>query len=57
MAWSPELVRVTDDGAGIPTTKAVGMGTGLGLDIVRRLVDRNDGSIEVESEAGRTAPA
>jgi signal transduction histidine kinase len=60
------VVRVTDDGPGIPpevksrifdpffTTKAVGKGTGLGLDIVRRLIDRNDGLIDVESEPGRT---
>ncbi len=60
------VVRVADDGPGIPaevksrifdpffTTKPVGKGTGLGLDIVRRLLDRNDGSIEVESEPGRT---
>jgi signal transduction histidine kinase len=60
------VVRVIDDGAGIPadivsrifdpffTTKPVGKGTGLGLDIVRRLVQRNNGEIEVKSEPGRT---
>lgn len=59
-------VRVIDNGEGIPseiqehifdaffTTKPVGQGTGLGLDIVRRLIVHNDGDIKVESEPGRT---
>ena len=60
------VVRVTDDGPGIPpeirgrifdpffTTKGVGEGTGLGLDIVRRLLKRHDGAIDVESRPGHT---
>jgi signal transduction histidine kinase len=60
------VVRVVDNGGGIPaeirgrifdpffTTKPMGQGTGLGLDIVRRLVRHNDGEIAVESQPGRT---
>jgi signal transduction histidine kinase len=60
------VVRVVDDGPGIPpdvkgnifdpffTTKSVGQGTGLGLDIVRRVVNWHNGEIEVVSEPGRT---
>lgn len=32
----------------------MGQGTGLGLDIVRRLVRHNDGEIAVDSQPGRT---
>jgi signal transduction histidine kinase len=60
------IVRVTDNGPGIPaevrsrifdpffTTKPVGQGTGLGLDIVRRLLDQNNATIDVDSAPGRT---
>ena len=60
------VVRVVDNGGGIPasirdhifdpffTTKPVGEGTGLGLDIVQRLVRHNEGDIAVESRPGRT---
>jgi len=60
------VVRVVDDGEGIPseivprifdpffTTKPPGQGTGLGLDITRRLVRRYHGDIAVDSRPGRT---
>ena len=60
------VVHVVDDGPGIPadvlprifdpffTTKPPGQGTGLGLEITRRLVRRYDGDIYVESQPGRT---
>jgi signal transduction histidine kinase len=60
------VVRIRDNGEGIPeeikgrifdpffTTKPVGEGTGMGLDIVRRLVFHQSGEIDVESQPGRT---
>jgi signal transduction histidine kinase len=60
------VVRILDDGHGVPedvcgrifdpffTTKPQGQGTGLGLDVARRLVRHNDGAIDVESQPGRT---
>jgi len=60
------VVHIVDDGPGIPpdiqarifdpffTTKGVGEGSGLGLDIVRRLLQAHEAGISVESVPGRT---
>lgn len=59
-------VEIIDNGPGIPkeiqskifepffTTKELGAGTGLGLDIVMKVIERHKGTLELESEPGRT---
>lgn len=59
------VISIGDTGCGIApenrerifdpfyTTKAVGVGTGLGLDIVRKIVDIHHGHIALDSEVGR----
>ncbi len=59
-------VKIIDNGTGIPpeiqsrifdpffTTKKVGEGTGIGLDLVNRIVKHHNGEIKVQSKPGRT---
>ncbi len=59
-------IKMIDNGAGIPkeilsrifdpffTTKKVGEGTGIGLDLVNRVIKHHNGSIKVNSKPGQT---
>ena len=60
------IVTVADTGKGIPqdiqpkifdpffTTKPPGEGSGLGLDIVKKIIDKHGGEISFESQPGNT---
>jgi len=60
------MISIQDNGPGIPediqskifdpffTTKKIGEGTGMGLDIVSRIIRNHNGEIRLHSEAGHT---
>lgn len=57
-------ISVTDTGGGIPedirdrifepffTTKIAGEGSGLGLDIINKIIDKHEGGVDMETEIG-----
>lgn len=59
-------VKITDNGPGVPpelqgkifepffTTKPPGEGSGLGLDIVHKIIDKHQGTLSLDSVPGRT---
>jgi signal transduction histidine kinase len=61
------VVTITDNGPGIPdeissmifdpffTTKEIGKGTGLGLDVVMRIIEQHHGSVKLKTEPGNTS--
>ena len=65
MSGNNIVLKIQDTGPGIPqkylqrifdpffTTKEQGKGTGLGLNIVHRLVEKYDGNIDVKSKEGK----
>lgn len=60
------IISITDTGKGIPediksrifepffTTKGIGKGTGLGLDITKKIIDKHNGTLKVNSVPGNT---
>ena len=60
------IIKIIDNGSGIPaeiqsrifdpffTTKKVGEGTGIGLDLVNRIIKHHNGEIKVHSKPGRS---
>ncbi len=59
-------IEISDDGQGIPeehlnkifdpffTTKSIGEGTGMGLEVVQRIIKQHNGNIKVASKKGKT---